>query len=290
MQASRVFLHVGPYKTGTTAVQQVLLNAGGIVSYPDPVSDGPGHHRLAMGLMDPREGEGDRNILVQTVLNVRHEASDKPIVLSSETFSKAVYHPQLAAGLYELSERFHTELVITHRPIMDKVFPHIQEWVKQGLVRDFKGLEVSWVHIRNKYYFSDGYIDRLLGLGKWRKCHIVLSDPRKPRFIIDAFSDILGVRLPETLDPERANASMPYMQMRILLGLHRENPGHDRHMLLERSRLLFSELQKTDPEKAAIPYPPFPNEVRRHFEEMDSKLDGRIQELERAGLAVVHRP
>lgn len=226
---------------------------------------------------------------MQTVLKEREKAFEKPIVLSSETFSKAVCHPLLAARLYELSDRFHTELVITHRPIVEKVFPHIQEWVKQGLIRDYKDLEVSWVHIRNKYYFHDGYIDRLIGLGRWRKCHIVLSDPRKPHFIIDAFSDILGVRLPGTLDPERANASMTYMQMRILHGLHRDNPNLDMHVLLERSRAWFEVLQRSDPAKSAEPYPMIPDEERRRFETMDEAFSKRILELERRGRLVVHR-
>ena len=286
----KVFLHVGPWKTGTTAIQKLLLEAGDRICYPHPSADGPGHHLLAMQADDPEGGAGDRNILVQTVRREASQGLGKPVVLSSETFSLASSHPLMAQRMSELSECFHTELVITLRPMLQKLYSYIQENVKGGILDDFNGQEISWDLIMSKNRSYDRFIDRMLGLGHWRKCHIVPTDRNRPDFIIDAFSDILGVPLPRRLDPAWANRAMPYMQMRILLGLHRDNPGYDKHLLFERSREMFSELQKSDPETAATPFPPLPENVQRHYEALDASTTRRMLDLETRGRVVVHRP
>lgn len=286
----KLILHIGPWKTGTTAIQNVLLRAGDGIIYPHPLENGPGHHSLAMELMDPECGKGERNLVVQTVKREASKSPGKPVVLSSETFSSATSHPHMAARLSDLPDFIHTDLVITVRPVPHKVYSILQEQVKQGWIHDFKGQEIDWKRFISRFHYHDLDIDSILGLGRWRACHFVLTDPGRPYFIIDAFSDILGVPLPRSLDLDWANKAMPYMQMLILLDLHRTHPGHDTNALFERSGVMFSELQESDPAKAVTPYPPFPEDVIRHFETLDANLTRRILELEREGRAVVHRP
>jgi hypothetical protein len=130
----------------------------------------------------------------------------------------------------------------------------------------------------------------MLGLARWKRCHIVMVDPGSPGFLAKAFSDILGLPISSPVGFERINAGIPYMQLKFLHGLHRDNPNGGMHALLERSRLMYAELLREDPESAAAPYPAIPESFLRHIMAVDSVLCSRILEWEAEGLAVVHRP
>ncbi len=242
--------------------------------------------------MSPEGIRPGRNAILERIGSERWNGPDNaPIVFSSEDFSLAALKPESSVKFAELADSFQTELILTHRPIAHRVYSFIQEHVKHGnLDNAFDGTEISWEHLLKMKFFRHDYFARMVGMGKWMKCHVVVVDKTRAYFLREAFSSILGVPLDGTGDPGMLNQSMPYMQMRILYGLHREGYAGGIEERLEKSTEMFERLRDTDPEKAATPYPPIPRHVLRRMEEMDAELELSLSELERCGRLIVHRP
>lgn len=292
-KTTRVFFHVGPHKTGTTSIQHALLHQGEDIHYPFPKVRGPGHSHIARRLIADQDGRSGGNLLMETIEGQGWKGTGKPIVFSSEDFSLVASHPHAVRCISELAHHWHTELIITQRPLPDKVYPRLQERVKHGVLDAFDGTVFSFDVLSNPRFFPDfneNFLDSMLGLARWKRCHIVMVDPGNPPFLTRAFTNILGVPISSPAGFERINAGIPYAQLRILHGLHRDNPDGKMHALLERSRLMYAELRREDPERAAVPYPAIPESFLRQIKAIDSVLSSRILELEAKGLAVIHRP
>lgn len=286
----KAFVHIGPYKTGTTYIQHVLLNTGDRIHYPYPERDGPGHAYLVKQMKHPQTAMEYRNVFLEAILRKKSSASGTPHVFSSEAFSNCVYIPDAMRQFSELSEFMHSELIITHRPIQQRAYSIIQERVKQGNLENFRGKEILWDNIYSKAWFSERFLDDTIRIAAWRKVHIVMVDSRQPHFLIDAFSRILGVPLNPSVVPGHQNASLPYMQMLFLLALHQEQPGLDMHVQIERSKIQFEALAKDDPVMAATPYPPIPDKVSADAEALETGMCRRMEELEAEGIVTIHRP
>lgn len=286
----RVFVHVGPHKTGTTSIQQVLLNTSRGIHYPVPDTMGPGHHHIAMSMMTAGSEVHARNPLLEMIHTRGWERTGRPVVFSSETFSDVNVLPHAQVHFAELADRTHAELIITHRPITSRLNSFIQERVKNRLLDDFDGTAIRWSGILGEHVFAEDFFDRTVGMARWSRCHVVMVDKGNPGFIATAFSSILGVPLAQGTRPPDGNRGMPFSQMQILHHLHREEPGADNHSLLARSAVLFEDLRRADPVRAALPYPPIPPDVQERSDAMDARQMSRLRDLESAGRVVVHRP
>ncbi len=136
----RLILHIGQHKTGTTAIQQTLLNnralleARGIL-YPDIGFIGAGQHKIpgALGTAN-RQAEAEGYFRALAPL-------EGTLVLSSENFSRAA--PATIARLPSLIDlgrgrgSTETSVVLYIRNFLDVPFAWWQEQVKHGLTRDF---------------------------------------------------------------------------------------------------------------------------------------------------------
>jgi hypothetical protein len=266
---ARVFVHIGPHKTGTTSIQQVLLNARRGIHYPVPNTMGPGHHEIAMSMTRAGSEPCGRTPLLEMIREQGWDRTGSPIVFSSETFSTISVLPCAAAQFAELADAMHVELVVTHRSIISRLNSFLQERVKNNLLDDINESTVLWSGILSEPAFEEDFFDRTVGMARWRRCHVVMVDKTNPRFLTTAFSSILGVALAQRQRPPEENASIPFPQLQMLLELHREEPGADNADLLARSAVLFAELRRKDPERAALPYPPIPRDVQQHADAMD---------------------
>lgn len=143
-KTTKVFFHVGPHKTGTTSIQHALLHMGEAIHYPFPQQSGPGHAHIARRLIGDQGVRSGGNLLIETIEGQGWKWTGKPIVFSAETFSKVASHTHAARCIYELAHHFHTELIITHRPLLGKVYSRLQEGVKHGNLDVFDGTVFSF--------------------------------------------------------------------------------------------------------------------------------------------------
>lgn len=289
-RGTRVFIHIGPHKTGTTSIQRVLLNTRRGIHYPFPDSMGPGHHQIAMSMTTAGSEPRARNLLLEMIRGRGWERTVLPVVFSSETFSAVHVLPSAAAHFAELADAMHAELIVTHRSITSRLNSFVQERVKNHFLDDFDGTEIRWSGILGEPAFEEHFFDKTVGMARWRRCHVVMVDKRNPGFVTTAFSSIVGVPLAHGTPPPEENASMPFSQMQILHRLHRDEPNADNGSLLSRSALLFEDLRRADPARAATPYPPIPRDVQDRSDAMDARQMIRLRDLESAGRVVVHRP
>ena len=86
----RLFLHIGPHKTGTTAIQGLLSRNAGLlerhgIRYPRPVDGSHNHHFVAHGLREPSLREATMG-WIRTTLDESESMGCRACVLSSEMF------------------------------------------------------------------------------------------------------------------------------------------------------------------------------------------------------------
>lgn len=95
MPSKKIFIHIGAPKTGTTYIQNVLMNSeaalnGCDFAYPDVCKMYAGHHKLAFamkGRADPRTGEAlVFEEQIESFLNFTNELKVNNILISSEEF------------------------------------------------------------------------------------------------------------------------------------------------------------------------------------------------------------
>lgn len=131
-----VLLHVGPHKTGTTAIQGALKLARPEMAKHDVIYAGKGrqHQMAALALTGGRGMRGDRpadqNDWEQLVSEVRQTAA-KRVIVSSEYFDEVTN--EIAQHVVDSfgSDRVH--VVVTLRPVA-KIMPSAwQQYVRNGL-------------------------------------------------------------------------------------------------------------------------------------------------------------
>jgi hypothetical protein len=114
--AEKVFLHIGMHRTGTTSIQQLLLQASHLIAYPKPESKGPGHAVLSDKVLADGGDPSGQFLLTDLVRQERGSASvPRPFVFSSEGFSRVSRFPEKAGPLRKLAETYPTDLLITVR-------------------------------------------------------------------------------------------------------------------------------------------------------------------------------
>lgn len=134
----RLVIHIGPHKTGTTALQQWLTNNERALersgwSYP-PEGRGPEppydrHDDLALNATEYFAGDGVRGTAMKTL---RQRVASGNVVLSCESWSMAT-----AASLVELTQALgapRAEIVFVERDPLERIRSVWAERVKSGLV------------------------------------------------------------------------------------------------------------------------------------------------------------
>jgi hypothetical protein len=231
--ASKIILHAGFHKSGTTALQhsfdelkKVLSTHG--VKYP--LNQGRAHHRAAWGLTERTWGwknNGGKKIsrdfwnsLVQDTKKFK-----KRVLISSEFFTEAKdEHVALARRDFGVTP---TQVIFTVRPFAKILASSYQQFVKYGIRMRYEPWLEEMFSKRGATTITPTFWDRVQVdqvVGRWAKefgsenTVVILADEKRPDFIFSEFNQILD--LPEGL-------------------LHQLPIGGNRSMTLEETELLY---------------------------------------------------
>jgi hypothetical protein len=224
-----ILLHIGPYKTGTTAIQAALaenresMTAQG-VSYP-----GRGNHEFSPA-MAITHGRVDPGRSLDAHLSYWHEMVDgfrreRPRigVLSSEAYSEATPE-RIAAILEELGPTAH--VVITLRPLVRIIGSQWQqylqnnqtmgylEWLEGVLARPEPGPPTPTFWTRHRH---DRLVQRWLDVVGPERLTLLVVDDNDKTFLMRGFEHLLGLD-PGTLDLRQAqrNRSLTYNEIEFV--------------------------------------------------------------------------
>ena len=122
-------VHIGPHKTGTTSIQSALARGAASSKssyYYPPVGEfGPGHAILAWQFLGLNRRERDPEALSREIEGARGRGSQK-MILSSEEFSRALLTADSFRQFAPVCASVDTELVITLRPLRDRIYSELQ--------------------------------------------------------------------------------------------------------------------------------------------------------------------
>ncbi len=230
-----ILLHVGPHKTGTTAVQGALaavrpqLRAAGIV-YP---GDRPEHNRQAAAAIQRALGwehtTVDRGEWLELARLVKRQSGRT--VVSSEVFCEA--EAGVARQVITDLDPQRTHVVVTLRPL-EKLLPsNWQQYIKSGYRVQYDEWLENVLESREKrpitpsFWLRNNHPDVIrrwaAAAGGPDRLTVVIVDPAKPRSLFDSFEDIL--RLPRnTLNADStgpSNRSLSAWEVELLRQLNR---------------------------------------------------------------------
>lgn len=130
--ARQILIHIGPHKTGTTAIQQALLRgreqlARANISYPEIGFDSYGHHKIAYAM-------GRSDFISLDRFAVALSALSGTVVLSSENFSRV--SPHAVRSLAERLAGYEVKVIFYLRNLIKLMYVWWQERVKHGAETD----------------------------------------------------------------------------------------------------------------------------------------------------------
>ena len=283
---ARVYVHVGPHKTGTTSVQGLFLRMKDVISYPEVGDTGPGHALLFHKSLT----KGCEGLLADVVESEWSQSSGRPILLSAEAFMGYARMERQGNPLALLAARFPSELIMAFRDPEERIVSSWQQKCWVGLSSKVPDETAFWEETLQSHNYQGDVIDRLLALGPWKRLHAVFVDKRDPGFLIDSFSRILGVMLPTPDEKQMLNAGRPYVLSRLAFERFAADPAVDPSETRRRCLEEYRDMLARDPAVAEIPYPAVPDWVRDRVRESHLRQMASLRELERGGVLVCHRP
>ncbi|MFC1684569.1 hypothetical protein ACFL0R_03740 [Pseudomonadota bacterium] len=127
-----VFFHPGPYKTGTTSIQQYLRRTIGSESpqrvwYPMTTGASPGHVDVFKDL----NGRNEQYCgLLERWIETAKESQVEKLIISQEDFSTS--KPEVLENIRAVCSGTNVHLIMTHRSLKKRVISQWQEFVKHG--------------------------------------------------------------------------------------------------------------------------------------------------------------
>ena len=198
-----LLLHIGPHKSGTSAIQSAMHRASAELASHDVLV--PGRHRLqsraarAVTEMNRVPGMPPGTAEDWDTLVRKARAHGGRVLISSEYFDAAT--PEQAARItHDLNpERLH--IVITAAPLASVLPSNWQQLVRVRTVMSFE----DWLHQvfdrldeqNRTIFWRRQRLDWQVDL--WREAvgidrvHLVIGDKSRPRQLFDGFEDLLGV-------------------------------------------------------------------------------------------------
>jgi hypothetical protein len=247
-EPTRVFLHIGAPKTGTTYLQRLLdanreALAGEGVLYPDLGNDA--HHTAAWGLRPKSAGQlsserfADRwDRLVELVTGWPGPS----VVVSSEMF--VFFGERLAAEVLGAFSEAEVHVVYTARDLLRQVPAVWQEQVKNQKTEGYRAFVTDLLGPRtaplSRHFWQAQ--DAPAALGRWsqglpaHRVHVVTAPPpgAAPTVLWERFASVLGVQpLLAAADSPAANTSLGIAGAEIL---RRYNARHAAELTVPRYR------------------------------------------------------
>ncbi|WP_042172245.1 hypothetical protein [Streptomyces sp. NBRC 110035] len=241
LPAGTRLLHIGPHKTGTTAVQGALFAAKEEMARHGV--DFPAHSRhpieavlaacarpAMMGDTAPTERHWQR------LLDQVRATGERTSVISSEFFADAEEETAVARIVEQLGgDRVH--VLVTLRPLVRIMPSQWQQYVQNGLRMDYE----QWLEhmLRRPPYGNptpsfwrrhrhDRLVERWAGATGPDRVTVVVVDDRDRDALMRTFETLLG--LPEGLlrpVPETANRSLTLAETEMLRNLNKEFRGNE---------------------------------------------------------------
>ena len=284
VERKRVVFHVGPHKTGTTAIQQALRDCRAC-AYPRTAVHGPGHAELAFKAFGLNRYPVDAETLVRTVA----AAEGPTVVLSSEEFARAVQTNVDTSALQALTRDHDVELVFTLTPTRARMTAEVQELIKQGQAINLAGAPSLLPLFVQRPGLRPDFIARWLDLAPWQAVHVVRTDKSQHAVIYEAFEAILGCRLPRpSANAQRDNARWPYVQTQIMSMLNNTTADVPVERRRKAAQGAYAALQEVMAEVSATDYPNLPGPIAHIADMIWYAQDAHIRHMAASGQAKIY--
>lgn len=285
----RVFLHIGPHKTGTTMLQSGLLaasRAGAAFHYPEPEEHGPGHARLAWRALGLQGAKPQPEALVQEVERAAERNVEK-IVFSAEDFSHAISAKERLEPLQRLSEKFQTELVVTLSTIQHRLSAVMQERIKHGGKFEYWDLKETLAILAKEPSTRPDFLAASLIEIRALRNHVIFVDRAFPEKLFTAISDVLGVDVPI---PTRAprNARIPFFQARFLSIVNQHFPSLRGHKARQIAEAAYEAAAAKEDAVADLAYPEPPPEIVALLNQISAAQHLFLDQFMHSGRLTIH--
>lgn len=219
----QILLHAGFHKSGTTSIQQALLelkNRNFIYPHPKKFT-GPGHSHIAWTGQDKSSPNYDPDILLKLVSNLSKKFTLRKkniFVLSSEDFTATSNFE----AIRRLAQEHEVHLVLTRRPVYEALPSLQQELIKHGSTHAFlsqEGVTEAGKHMQ----FDINRISHFLNSSDFKKISVISTSSSKPSFIFENFNRLLGINLVMKIQ----NVGLTGPVLHELVSLNINNPNQD---------------------------------------------------------------
>lgn len=213
-----VLMHIGPHKTGTTALQHSLAAArpklaAQSILYPGTAAN---HYQATRQRVD-----GSPELWQQLIAEIVE--SDQPAIISSEYLDRADRElaPELVAELGGP-----VRILITLRPLATIIPSLWQQHVKCGTAAELAPWTDDLFRI-GRDHVSWQSVDHLALIQLWQevvgedRVVILVPDPRDPDILLRGFERAAGISSGTLVTPDRANRSMTGPESDLALALNR---------------------------------------------------------------------
>lgn len=263
----KLYWHIGPHKTGTTSLQLALAAhaASGRASfyYPSVGDYGPGHALLAWQLLGLNGRQRTPDVIHAAIEEAKRRGIDT-VVLSSEEFSRAAVGEAAFEPIARVCADFECELILTLRPLAERLYPELQERVKHGEKIAFSSPhDLLTVFVDRPGMRPDFLSAAILGTGA-QHVSVIMADRSAPEKLFKGLSSILGQEIPAARDRQE-NQSYPFIKTTWLEAINRfiKVPPDEARAAVE---VGFHAASKRLKSLEAAPYPPIPPILQRYLD------------------------
>jgi hypothetical protein len=287
-----IHLHLGLHKTGTSSLQQVLLDAFGAsdprpIWYPMPAAHGPGHAELAWRALGYK-GRTEEVDLLPKLARAASGGECRHLILSSEEFIRAM--PGKLHRLAELGAFGTLMPVVTLAPIGRRTASLWQEMLKHGhkqpLADSLEAISMRLIEVSFLEAAANAFA---VPPARARLGVIVAGGADEPGILFQRFRQATGLPVPRAaadggIPP--INRSMSRLEAELLLTLAHHTDDDQFRASWPQLRAMFRSRGWQDAAPCApIVLPPdWRGRLKRHAR---AAIE-RIRALEQSGHAIVH--
>ena len=283
-QAVKLVWHIGPHKTGTTSLQTSLAAraASGRASYyyPPVHEFGPGHAALAWHFLGLNRRDHMPDAISDEIKRAEGLGYSR-VVVSSEEFSRALLTDQSFRQFARVTESVESDLVITLRPLLSRIYPELHELIKNGQKLNLASAHEVLDAMMSRPGLRPDFLSAAIAESGAAAIWIVFVDNDKPEKLFSAMSGIVGDDLPIPRNPAE-NPSYPFVKAAWLDIVNRHaslSPKPSRAAV----DAAFDAATRREPALADVPYPPLPPALVRYAAGVWDQQLAYLDQLQAAG-------